>query len=134
VGENNTTHPTIARHMMKSLLTKKTYKNTTTMTESDPAANEEAVPTAAVVAVVVSPVTPGGELAYDWPTNVPPPAAEVLHLWTEVGNGLEKSQTGTFHFFVVCLVFSYGWTVIRPKLKNLAVFFAESESEFLKKC
>jgi hypothetical protein len=69
----------------------------TTMTELDPEA--PVVPTtttaaAAAVAVVVSPITPGGELPYEWPTNVPPPAAEVLHLWTEVGNGLEKSQTG----------------------------------------
>lgn len=33
------------------------------------------------------------EIPYEWPatSNVP---SEILHLWTEVENGLEKNQTG----------------------------------------
>lgn len=32
---------------------------------------------------------------YTWEER-PPPDPEVLQLWTEVGNGLEKNQTGGF--------------------------------------
>jgi hypothetical protein len=53
-------------------------------------------PTAAVVVATVSPGSATEEIPYKWPTNVAPPPPEVLHLWTEVGNGLEKSQTGKF--------------------------------------
>jgi hypothetical protein len=70
--------------------------------------NETVPPTAAVV-VVAATVSPGSateEIPYEWPTNVAPPPPEVLHLWTEVGNGLEKSQTGKFIL------------VIRPAEKN----------------
>lgn len=38
-------------------------------------------------------------LPYTWEDALPP-VSEVLQLWTEVGNGLDKNQTG--RFIVLC--------------------------------
>lgn len=34
---------------------------------------------------------------YEWNDAEPPPPAETLNLWNEVGNGIDKSQTGEQH-------------------------------------
>jgi hypothetical protein len=34
--------------------------------------------------------------SFDGNGNIPPPPADVLQLWIEVGNGIDKSQTGEF--------------------------------------
>jgi hypothetical protein len=38
---------------------------------------------------------PSDETPYVWDESAPAPA-EVFQLWTEVGNGIDKSQTGAF--------------------------------------
>jgi hypothetical protein len=38
---------------------------------------------------------PSEETPYGWDETAPAPA-EVFQLWTEVGNGIDKSQTGAF--------------------------------------
>jgi hypothetical protein len=41
-----------------------------------------------------------GAKPYNWDEAVPP-SPEVLQLWTEVGNGLDKNQTGVYRCCVV---------------------------------
>jgi hypothetical protein len=48
---------------------------------------------------------PSEETPYSWDDSALPPT-EVFQLWTEVGNGIDKSQTGAFldagHFVILC--------------------------------
>lgn len=41
------------------------------------------------------------EVPYEWPAD-PAVPTEVLQLWTEVDNGLEKSQTGALLLLDIC--------------------------------
>lgn len=58
------------------------------------------LPTAATTLVVVGQNKQQQSLPplYKWDESAPQPSTEVLQLWTEVGNGIDKSQTGMFLF------------------------------------
>jgi hypothetical protein len=60
---------------------------------------------------------------YVWDAGHPPPSQDTLRLWTEVGNGIDKSQTGAF-VFVFPRVQSFGFwgceffSIFAPRVSN----------------
>ena len=48
---------------------------------------------------------------YVWDVGHPPPPQDTIRLWTEVGNGIDKSQTGAFVlvFVLAAVITAFSW-------------------------
>jgi hypothetical protein len=60
---------------------------------------------------------PSEEIPYSWDDSALPPT-EVFQLWTEVGNGIDKSQTGAFPMVILCRGDCEGFSLLNLDWKH----------------